>query len=372
MLGHVVWILWRPEEAGGWLLLHKAVSFVVRYGAQAVVLFFLLSGFVIHLPQARRAAAGDQSPFDILSFLKRRARRLYPPLLFALALTLVVDTIGQRVNPMLYAGDIAYSFDILFQQSSHNWLTAVGNLLFVQGLLVNRFGTNSPLTTLAYEAIFYLSYALVYLPIYRRFGPHKAFAIGLAVSLMAGGVAVATGEVPPVGHPGRLWWVAAYYGMWLTGAWLADLFARGLHLPQPVWWMIASLAGLLLNMFARDWGLPYVIRDWMWAAVFAVILYLSVEQMAALSRPVALLQRVLASADVLGFLSYTLYVIHLPLVILVAGIWLANHPYLPQSIWLAGGTALLIIAVARLLAEFIEKPFLSSRARQTAPSKNLT
>src|ERR1700722_14894136 len=59
-----------------------------RYGETAVIFFFVLSGFVIHLRYAGKFASQKNPTYaEWLPFLWRRMKRLCPPLLVAIALT---------------------------------------------------------------------------------------------------------------------------------------------------------------------------------------------------------------------------------------------------------------------------------------------
>src|SRR5262245_16646268 len=51
-----------------------------------VFLFFVISGFCIHLQWARAQASGANSTIQFGAFWKRRIRRLYPPYIIALVL----------------------------------------------------------------------------------------------------------------------------------------------------------------------------------------------------------------------------------------------------------------------------------------------
>src|SRR2546430_5302423 len=106
MLGHARWLLWAGYHeyvaSDGWVLgrILAVSSGVFRFGHQAVLLFFLISGFCIHYRQARiipAARDSRESPppalLNIQSYAWRRFRRLYPPLLVALALTALFDYI---------------------------------------------------------------------------------------------------------------------------------------------------------------------------------------------------------------------------------------------------------------------------------------
>src|SRR5689334_19066540 len=64
----------------------RLVQSVSLFGYIGVFLFFVISGFCIHLQWARTTAAGSQPEIRFVSFWKRRIRRLYPPYLIALLL----------------------------------------------------------------------------------------------------------------------------------------------------------------------------------------------------------------------------------------------------------------------------------------------
>src|SRR5690348_9263470 len=53
---------------------------LLGFGYLGVPLFFVISGFCIHLPYARGLSAGGAAP-DWRRFFARRFRRLYPPYL---------------------------------------------------------------------------------------------------------------------------------------------------------------------------------------------------------------------------------------------------------------------------------------------------
>src|SRR5262245_9998302 len=71
----------------GWL--PQVTGYVVHFAYAGIYLFFVISGYCIHLFWAKARAAGVQEPqISFFTFWKRRVRRLYPPYFAALAVYL--------------------------------------------------------------------------------------------------------------------------------------------------------------------------------------------------------------------------------------------------------------------------------------------
>ncbi|HEU5318472.1 MAG TPA: acyltransferase family protein, partial [Chloroflexota bacterium] len=160
VLHHACSLLWRGEaldaaiQAGavpGWALaLLNPLDFV----RVPVMLFFILSGFCIHYRQATSLAAWDRvSPVPVPSwsaFAWRRLIRLYPVLLFALALTLALDAVGRTANPALYANGLGWSPKV--RQGLHisepTLDVLLANLLMQAEIVRPHLGSNGPLWSL--------------------------------------------------------------------------------------------------------------------------------------------------------------------------------------------------------------------------------
>lgn len=68
----------------------KLLQFVSSFGYIGVFLFFVISGFCIHLQWAKARAAQEPQAIRFDSFWRRRIRRLYPPYLIAFALFMLM------------------------------------------------------------------------------------------------------------------------------------------------------------------------------------------------------------------------------------------------------------------------------------------
>ena len=113
------------------------------FGAEAVVVFFVLSGYVIaYATDARERSAGV--------YMVNRAARIYSVALPALVITFLLDLIGRSIKPDLYLAMPA------FQPSGEIWQFLSG-LLFVNQLwsVNEEIGSNLPYWSLGYEIWYY-------------------------------------------------------------------------------------------------------------------------------------------------------------------------------------------------------------------------
>ncbi|MDR0605993.1 MAG: acyltransferase family protein, partial [Bacteroidales bacterium] len=103
---------------------------ITRLGHEAVLAFFVLSGFLVGGKVIQRLKEGT---FDVKSYTIDRSVRIFLPLICALLLIVVVNLImGEPVN----------------------FLQLIGNLFSLQGIFVSS--ATAPLWSLAYEVWFYV------------------------------------------------------------------------------------------------------------------------------------------------------------------------------------------------------------------------
>src|SRR2546423_4638750 len=76
----------------------KLLQFVSSFGYIGVFLFFVISGFCIHLQWAKSRANQQPRSIQFGSFWKRRIRRLYPPYLIAFALFMIMAALTTGIN----------------------------------------------------------------------------------------------------------------------------------------------------------------------------------------------------------------------------------------------------------------------------------
>lgn len=186
-----------PDRKNGFAAL---IYFMTDLGHQAVIIFFVLSGFLI-------AGSVMKSGFDNRwswgGYLISRSSRLYVVLIPALLLGLILDRTGMALRGGgIYAGQL-HNHVIEFSVAQRsNWLTLVGNALFLQEILVKPFGSNAALWSLSYEFWYYIIFPLLFFAIISR-----NMAIRWSSAGAAGLILLFVGKT-----------ISLYFLIWLTGA----------------------------------------------------------------------------------------------------------------------------------------------------------
>lgn len=117
---------------------------LIRFGYVGVFLFFVISGFCIHLSRAK-AQAECKPPVSFTAFWKRRFRRLYPPYLIALILYLAIAGFTTKFEfTPFYVWDVISHLFMVHNLDSHT-----------------VYSINGVFWTLAIEEQLYLAYFLL-------------------------------------------------------------------------------------------------------------------------------------------------------------------------------------------------------------------
>ena len=139
------------------------------YGHTAVLVFFVLSGFVIAwVTETRECGLED--------YVLSRAARLYSVIIPAFIVTAVVNHLGEAVDPQLYA-------EVRSDVTSHPVLDYALSAVFLgQSWTLDLLpGSNVPFWSLDYEVWYYVIFAV---GVFLR-GRHRIAALGVA-ALLAG------------------------------------------------------------------------------------------------------------------------------------------------------------------------------------------
>lgn len=155
------WQAWGDLDPAGRNWLSWLFFAATRPGLEAVVIFFVLSGFLVGGRVWERLA--DRT-FDIREYIIDRITRIYLPLIPALLFTAVINLI---CHYPLSAGAF------------------FGNLFGLQGIVCNSFGLNAPLWSLAFEIWFYALAAFIAIAFMSSVQARLLAFFGLAIVFIA-------------------------------------------------------------------------------------------------------------------------------------------------------------------------------------------
>lgn len=307
-----------------------------------LVLFFVLSGFLLYGPWVRAALDGGRAP-RLGRYLARRAARIAPGYYVALAGAVLLlwglgDVPGVRLPP-----------------GEHLWRFLVFGQNFGSDTVMKL---NPPMWTLVVEVSFYLALPL-FGAVALRLGSRRSTQAVVPLAVIAAGLgfnlwlARHSGLSPTLNKllPAAL----PYFGVGM----LAAVLLHGRRVPGR--WALAGLpVGIGLLVFNAWWhrpgqvGIaPVAARDVVAAVGFAVLL--ACASSAAARRSLA--ARPLVG---LGTVSYGLYLWHVPLLL-----WLRGHGLLPLSPLPALAVVLpLSLALATASWLLVEKPALQLGRRR--------
>ena len=308
------------------------------FGHLAVVFFLVVSGFSLAVGPAR---AGWTLRGGVRLFARRRAWRILPPYWAALAFSLVVawTIVPQPHSASPTAGTVA-----------------------VYGLMLQDVAVaptpNGTFWSIAVECELYVVFPLLLL-LRRRLGGPAMVALATLPVVALGLLVPRVASVPPVD---KLSWLtpqlAPLFAFGLAGAGIVAARDRIRRLPWP-WLAALAAAPVLVVMIGA--GTVWTVRHYFWIDLALgpalVLLLVGVST----GRPAALV-RLLDTGPVkgLGRFSYSLYLVHLPIVVAVSRT-LTGHDLVPRGLPLFLVT--LVVAVplslgfARLFAGVFEIPF---------------
>lgn len=284
-----------PAETPLWV---KGWYFVTGYFVEAVLVFFVLSGFLVG---GMACARLSRRQFDPASYAVDRFSRLYTAFLPALLLTVLVTAIGTHwfgatglydgTNPTFAQKDTAIVF-----AANTGWTVFAGNAAMLQFYLVEPYGSNPPLWTLSSEFWFYVVFGLA---------ATAGMVRGLKRYAACGAALVAAVALGP------MFWL--YLGMWLIGVVAAVL--RPPRLPLAAVALVLLAAILLFRRYADAQLAPtdavrFGIQYGICLATGMLLLGLRGREL-RWAHPLARVNKTIAD------FSYSLYLIHFPLLILL-------------------------------------------------------
>lgn len=337
----------------------KGVVFLSSLGYIGVFLFFVISGFCIHLQWAKSRITNPQ-PIRFGSFWKRRIRRLYPPYLIAIFLFLAMGAYSVGIDVTHF-----FVYDLVM------------HLLMLHNLDPHTcYSINGVFWTLAIEEQLYLTYFLL-LYLRKRWGWGVTLLVcgltRLGWFFLSHGVWLATGYGLPVPEAAASHWFG-----WALGALAVEAAVGLVELPKwcrNIWLSLLAIVGasaisLTLPLIQKDTFLhdaSWMLMHPLWGFGFFVVVNRAVNAertwMERLQQPL-----LVTMAAAIGVFSYSLYLTH-ELVIMQS--WRFTIDGFPPML----NTLLVVtpatIAFAWLFYRFCEKPYMTKTAAKHSEAQSL-
>lgn len=301
-------IEWRLGKTELPPLVQSACACLV-HGRFAVAVFIVLSGYCLMLPIAR-----GNNKSDILDYFKRRGRRILPPyyaalflslLLFALVPGVLNSTMGYHWNHVqpAFKPSVLLSHALLIHNFRLDWVYKI----------------NGPMWSVATEWQIYFLFPLILLPVWRRFGILAAVCTAFTIGLMPHYLVPDSIDDEYKFLDWAVPWHLGLFSLGMTGALIG--FSRK---PSLIWlreqlpWNILCLSLIIALATQRfNWqdDRVWLVDALVGAIVACQLIYCTQFLTTANHKQHPLLLQLLNShwAVLLGTFSYSLYLVHSPL-----------------------------------------------------------
>lgn len=280
------------EEPG---IAYMGLAFFTGFAHQAVMVFFLISGWLVGgsllnklgQPQALRSYAIDR--------VTRLWTVLVPTLFTVLGIGLAIGAIAPEPAGFgAAAGDFSAG-------------AFVGNLLGVQTILVDNFGGNYPLWSLANETWYYIQFPLLVLVFTGR-GLRQRTACALLLALTVAFLPFT---------------ITLYFGIWLLGAAFSRIRVESSFVTR----MLLLAVAVGVSVYYRLHGINDDIRlesfgQDLSCSLPVVILLATMYK--PVNRQLSVLRQLGAFGKWVSEFSFTLYVLHVPMIKLMQHIGLTQ------------------------------------------------
>ncbi len=340
-LGHMRLLLFiEYSEISNPNFLIKRLNSLTVLGHQSVMIFFVLSGFFISASVIRRI---QQKQWSWVNYLVDRLTRLYVVLIPALLLSSFWDFLGIKIfgtgqdsfyGEKFHNGHLA-TYKILENFTFQN---ALGTIAFLQTILVDLFGSNKAVWTLAYEFWYYMLFPSIIL-----FFCVKSLKARVFYACLTSGILLMVGSG-----------IRMYFLVWLMGALVSichpSKYLKKNNILNSL--TILSIIILYIALTSERFISSREIADFLIGTSTAVMIYLLVNSRSQIRQEGAYEK----FSKALAGCSYTLYLVHMPILSFIRACVIGDHPWEPDilHLFLALIIVVFVFLYAAVIAHFTE------------------
>lgn len=334
LISHVRGFFFVPyHELNHHSMVISAIYAATSLGHQAVIVFFVLSGFFI---VTTVVGSFRNRTWSWTVYLVNRIVRLSLVLIPALFLCLLLDSIGMALpfTVAFYRHPVesVISSSVASLETFRNF---IGSFFYVQGILAQPFGSDGPLWSLSYEFWYYILFPVVACMLTRK----------LRLRARIGYCAAAVSILFFIGPT-----IAVYFAIWLIGGVIAMMMLSGSTQYRPGWASAAAivpLACVLSVSIARPLDSGFLM-DSVVAAGFAICMYSLLEMP---EKPIGTFYATFAR-HLAGF-SYTLYLTHFPILFFIRAsihqpMWRPDFLHLLYAAFIAAAAIVVAWSIAQV------------------------
>jgi peptidoglycan/LPS O-acetylase OafA/YrhL len=281
---------------------------LVRNGYLGVPIFIVLSGFVLMLPVLKGKEYSFPNGFS--TYIRRRFRRLVPPYWIALAFSL----------------GIIWIFPILQTPLGTRWddkipvtgLDILGHLLLLQNFIGDDIKINGPMWSVAIEWQIYFLFGILILPIWRWLGKWVGICVVTAISLGPSAVVFVAARFPmPEQIVTLSKWIMSldthehYIFLFALGVLAAEL-ATSSKIKATWFWAIFALSATVLTVFPSTAIDNLRFTEVLFGISFVfMLIWLARNVNSKVTKTLTF-----KPVQTLGNMSYSIYLVHSPLLAL--------------------------------------------------------
>lgn len=363
MIGHARWLLWEGF-AEGYLKHPEQYSLTDRFlmyffslfkfGHEFVLLFFVLSGFVIHIGFSKKLNRDINYKFDFIEYFFKRVKRIYPPFLLALLLTALLDLAGKKIGFSIYSGTTPYSLiNENIANKDYYLTTLLGNIFFLYKEYVPIFGTNGPTWSLKYEWWFYMVY-----PFFLLISRKNIYYSTILIILL-----FIASFYPPIWPEMLLKNIFNSMICWWLGVILAEIYTSRLKLSILIFSMIAGFLFIaLLVLEANNINISEDLgTSFLFTSLIGFLLYANAKNI-----NLSWLEKM----KPIGDFSYSLYILHFPILVFMSG-WIMsiNYNSLPHHSYFVILGIIVTIIFSYIAHLVVEVPFIKLNQKKSTPNE---